>query len=112
MKKLDAINRVTIVKKFLKDQIILLEDEDGDTLFIIDNGKVKVTSFSEHGKEVIFSIMYDGDFFGDMSLLDGKPRARLRLSRSRIRSSGSSDVLISSSCWRNTRESASSCSKN
>ena len=73
--ELEAINMVTILKRFLKDQIILLENEEGDTLFIINKGKVKVTSFSENGKEVIFSIMYDGDFFGDMSLLDGKPRS-------------------------------------
>lgn len=73
--ELEAINMVSIVKKFQKDQIILLENEDGDSLFTITKGKVKVTTFSEHGKEVIFSILYDGDFFGDMSLLDGKPRS-------------------------------------
>jgi len=73
--ELEAIHKVSRVKNFQKDQIILLENEDGDTLFAILNGKVKVTSFSEHGKEVIFSILYAGDFFGDMSLLDGKPRS-------------------------------------
>jgi len=73
--ELEAINRLSHIKTFPKDQIILLENEEGDTLFIIIKGKVKVTSFSEHGKEVIFSILYDGDFFGDMSLLDGKPRS-------------------------------------
>ncbi|MCD6308034.1 MAG: Crp/Fnr family transcriptional regulator [Candidatus Latescibacteria bacterium] len=72
---LEAIYKVSHVKNFRKDQIILLENEDGDTLFTILNGKVKVTTFSEHGKEVIFSILYAGDFFGDMSLLDGKPRS-------------------------------------
>ena len=73
--ELDAIIKVSIVKHFDKDQIILLENEDGDTLFMIIQGKVKVATFSEQGKEVIFSILYDGDFFGDMSLLDGKPRS-------------------------------------
>ncbi|MBN1291024.1 MAG: Crp/Fnr family transcriptional regulator [Candidatus Latescibacteria bacterium] len=73
--ELEAIKRVSITKKFPKDQIILLEDEDGDTLFIILQGKVKVTTFSESGKEVIFSILNEGDFFGEMSLLDGKPRS-------------------------------------
>ncbi|MFC1541456.1 Crp/Fnr family transcriptional regulator, partial [Candidatus Latescibacterota bacterium] len=53
----------------------LLENEEGDTLFIILKGKVKVTTFSESGKEVIFSILSEGDFFGDMSLMDGKPRS-------------------------------------
>ena len=73
--ELEAIIKVSVLKKFPKDQLILLENEDGDTLFTIIKGKVKVSIFSEHGKEVIFSILYDGDFFGDMSLLDGKPRS-------------------------------------
>jgi CRP/FNR family cyclic AMP-dependent transcriptional regulator len=73
--ELEVINKVSVVKKFPKEHLILLEDEEGDTLFIIIKGKVKVTTFSEYGKEVIFSILYDGDFFGDMALLDGKPRS-------------------------------------
>jgi CRP/FNR family transcriptional regulator, cyclic AMP receptor protein len=73
--ELEAIARVSVVKNCPKDSLILIEDEDGDALFIIKKGKVKVTSFSESGKEVIFSILGDGDFFGDMSLLDGKPRS-------------------------------------
>ncbi|MFC1606918.1 Crp/Fnr family transcriptional regulator [Candidatus Latescibacterota bacterium] len=73
--ELEAINNVTFVKKVQKDQVILLEEEEGDTLFIILQGKVKVSSYSESGKEVIFCILGSGDFFGDMSLLDGKPRS-------------------------------------
>ncbi len=73
--ELEAIYKVAIMRKFKKDLFILLENEGGDTLFVITGGKVKVTAFSEHGKEVIFSILEDGDFFGDMSPLDGKPRS-------------------------------------
>lgn len=73
--ELEAIYKVAIIKKFKKDHFILLENEGGDTLFVIITGKVKVTVFSELGKEVIFSILEDGDFFGDMSLLDGNPRS-------------------------------------
>jgi len=73
--ELEAISQALFKKRYMKDQMILLADEEGDTLFIIIQGKVKVTSFSENGKEVIFSILNEGDFFGDMSLLDGKPRS-------------------------------------
>ncbi len=73
--EIKAIYDLSHTKKCGKDAVILLEDEEGDTLFIILNGKVKVTTFSETGKEVIFSILNEGDFFGDMSLLDGKPRS-------------------------------------
>ena len=73
--EIEAIFKLSVTKKCSKDTIILLEDEEGDTLFVILKGKVKVTTFSESGKEVIFSILNEGDFFGDMSLLDGKPRS-------------------------------------
>lgn len=73
--ELDAIQKLSVIKKYPRDQIILLEDEEGDSLFIIIKGKVKVVTYSENGKEVIFSILSDNDFFGDMSLLDGKPRS-------------------------------------
>ncbi len=73
--ELEAINKASFTKNYMKDQMILLADEEGDTLFVIIHGKVKITSFAENGKEVIFSIMSEGDFFGDMSLLDGKPRS-------------------------------------
>lgn len=73
--ELEAIARVSVVKNCPKDSLILIEDDEGDALFIIRAGKVKVTSFSVTGKEIIFSILGVGDFFGDMSLLDGKPRS-------------------------------------
>lgn len=73
--ELESILNLSHTKKCLKETIILLEEEDGDTLFIILGGKVKVSNFSESGKEVIFSILGPGDFFGEMSLLDGKPRS-------------------------------------
>ncbi len=73
--ELEAIYKLSYIRKCTKDSIILLENEGGDTLFIIISGKVKVTTFSESGKEVIFSILNEGDFFGDMSLMDGKPRS-------------------------------------
>ncbi|MFC1538808.1 Crp/Fnr family transcriptional regulator [Candidatus Latescibacterota bacterium] len=73
--ELDALYKLSYTKQCSKDSIILLENEEGDTLFIILKGKVKVTTFSESGKEVIFSILSEGDFFGDMSLMDGKPRS-------------------------------------
>ena len=73
--ELEAINKLSLNNTCPKDTVILLEDEEGDTLFIIVKGKVKVTTFSESGKEVIFSLLSEGDFFGDMSLLDGNPRS-------------------------------------
>ena len=72
---LDAIAKVTITRSFGKDVVIILAEEEGDALFIISGGQVKVSIVSEDGREVILSLLGEGAVFGELSLLDGKPRS-------------------------------------
>jgi len=72
---LEAIARVTITRGYDKDQVIILAEEEGDALFIIASGQVKVSIVSEDGREVILSLPGEGAVFGELSLLDGKPRS-------------------------------------
>ena len=72
---LEAIARVTITRSYDKDQVIILAEEEGDALFIIADGQVKVSIVSEDGREVILSLLGEGAVFGELSLLDGKPRS-------------------------------------
>ncbi len=73
--QLDAIALVTITRRFDKHQVIILAEEEGDALFIISSGQVKVSIVSEDGREVILSLLGTGSVFGELSLLDGKPRS-------------------------------------
>jgi len=59
---------------FHRDEIIFLQGERGDSLFIILSGKVKVISQSDDGKEVILAILGKDEIFGEMALLDGRAR--------------------------------------
>lgn len=73
-----AINKIVDIglkRKYTKNSIVFLEEESGAILFIISTGKVKVVRTDDNGKEVILSILGPGDFFGEMSLLDGLPRS-------------------------------------
>ena len=72
---LAALAKVTITRTFSRDSVIILAEEEGDTLFIIENGQVKVSIVSEDGREVILSLLGAGAVFGELSLLDGKPRS-------------------------------------
>ena len=72
---LDAVLRLTRRRKFRKDEVIFHEKEPGDSLFVILHGRVKVAIFGDDGKEVTLSILSDGDFFGEMALLDQEPRS-------------------------------------
>lgn len=73
--EIDALSTVTFTRTFGKDSVIILAEEEGDTLFIIKEGEVKVSIVSEEGREVILSMMSAGAVFGELSLLDGKPRS-------------------------------------
>ena len=72
---LDIISDKMISRAYEKGQMILLEESQGETFFIIVSGAVKVTRLSDDGREVILAILGESDFFGEMSLLDGEGRS-------------------------------------
>ena len=72
---LDKISQVASRQRYHKDNLILIEEEVGSTMFVILSGRVKISRISDDGREVILSILSDGDFFGEMSLLDGNTRS-------------------------------------
>lgn len=61
--------------EYPKDSLIVGQETQGDSLYIIEKGRVKVVLCGESGREVILTIFRPGDFFGEMSLLDGQPRS-------------------------------------
>ena len=67
-------SRVSL-KTYPKNTILVSEGDETDSLFIIDTGKVKIYLSDEEGKEVIINILEDGDYFGEVALLDSKPRS-------------------------------------
>lgn len=62
-------------KSYPKNSVILFEDDPGDALYVVHTGQVKVVLLSDDGREVILSILKEGDFFGEMSLIDDQPRS-------------------------------------
>jgi CRP/FNR family transcriptional regulator, cyclic AMP receptor protein len=47
----------------------------GDAMYIIEEGKVRICVRTKDGHEVTLTELESGDFFGEMVLLDGKPRS-------------------------------------
>src|SRR3989338_7118635 len=74
-KDLQRIAKLGTRQKYKKGNIVVLEQESGAALFVIVAGKVKVVRMDEDGKEVILSMFGPGEFFGEMSLLDGMARS-------------------------------------
>lgn len=73
--ELKEIVKLAVRQVYKKDNMILIEEEIGSTMFIILDGRVKISRISDDGREVILSILSEGDFFGEMSILDGQNRS-------------------------------------
>ena len=64
-----------VAKHFENGNYIFLEDSEGEQCFFVLEGSVKVTRLSKDGREVILAMLNEGEFFGEMSLLDGESRS-------------------------------------
>lgn len=72
---LEKLASLATRKRYPKDSVVFFENEAGDTLFMIAEGRVKVTILGDDGREIILSVLGQGEFFGDMALLDNEPRS-------------------------------------
>lgn len=71
----EELHKITdrlVVKKFRKNEIILQVEDTNKYMYIILNGKTKVIQTTEDGKEILLAMHQSGEFFGEMSLIDGK----------------------------------------
>ena len=55
--------------------ILFRAGDQGDAMYLIERGKVRIYVQAKDGHEVTLTELYRGDFFGEMALLDGKPRS-------------------------------------
>lgn len=62
-------------QSFKKGETLFRKGSEGTELYIIRRGSVKIVVPSSEGSEVVLAIFSEGDFFGEMSLLDGLPRS-------------------------------------
>jgi CRP/FNR family cyclic AMP-dependent transcriptional regulator len=62
-------------RRFREGEAIFHRDDPGSALYVILNGRVKIHNEGPDGSDVIITVFSVGDFFGDMSLLDGSDRS-------------------------------------
>ena len=59
---------------YVRDTMIFSEAEPGDELYIIRKGAVKIVKIVDN-QEVLLAVLKEGDIFGEMALLESKPRS-------------------------------------
>src|SRR2546430_7535485 len=62
-------------ERFREGSMIFREGEKGDKLFIVLDGCVRISKFIPGVGEEALAVLDRGDFFGEMALIDDKPRS-------------------------------------
>jgi CRP/FNR family cyclic AMP-dependent transcriptional regulator len=70
----EALLRSGTIVRFGNDEVLVLQGDVGDFLYVLTDGKVKVLVAAASGAETMLAIRARGDLVGEFSLLDSKPR--------------------------------------
>jgi CRP/FNR family transcriptional regulator len=71
--ELELLCQNSYAKLYKKDEIIFFENDSVKKLYLLINGKVKLSMLSAEGKEKVLTILQEGDIFGELSLFDEDP---------------------------------------
>jgi len=72
---LDALALKAQSAEFRAGQFLMRTGEQGDAMFIVTSGHVKVATTSDHGAELLINIVEPGGVVGEFALLDGGMRS-------------------------------------
>jgi len=70
-----AISSLAVTRSFPKNTLVICEGDRSDSLYLILSGKVKVFLSDEEGKEVTLNMQSEGEYFGELAILDEAPRS-------------------------------------
>ena len=73
--ELDATLKFAVERRCPRGSIIFHKGDEGSSLMAVLQGRVKISSVSAEGKEVTLNVIARGEIFGEIALLDGKPRS-------------------------------------
>ena len=62
-------------RNFKAGEILFDEYSKGRDLFLIVSGRVRIKKYTKFGVESLLAVLHEGDFFGELSLIDGLPRS-------------------------------------
>ena len=73
--ELAQIGGLAVVRRYKEREPVVNQGDDSGDLFIVLSGRLKVTWNDAEGGEVLLSFLQTGDVFGEIALLDDRPRS-------------------------------------
>ena len=73
--ELDKLSKVAGRKRVERGAFVVRAGDSTDSLYILLSGRAKVTNSDEEGREIILAWLGPSEFFGEMGLIDSRPRS-------------------------------------
>src|SRR5438876_4198437 len=73
--ELEALAQRVRQRRYKENEAIFHRDDPGAALYVILSGRVKIHNEGADGTDIIITVFKSGDFFGEISLLDGSERS-------------------------------------
>ncbi len=73
--QLDRVLALAVERDFRNGAVIFYKGEEGTSMMTLLRGQVRISAFSEDGREIILNSIEPGGFFGEIALIDGKKRS-------------------------------------
>src|SRR5437868_14108477 len=74
---LKQIRKQVDVLEFESGEVVFHEGDTGNSLYLVGEGSVKISKEDRAGREQVLDYIKPGNFFGEMALLEGKPRSAM-----------------------------------
>ncbi len=72
---LSTLESLAVTRSYPKNSVLINEGDQANAMYFIDSGKVRVFVSDDQGKELILNTMGEGEYFGELSLLDDENRS-------------------------------------
>lgn len=69
-----AIAALCVTRRVEAGEILFLKGDPGDALYAVRRGQVRIATGTDAGRRLTLNLLGPGDVFGEVALLDGRPR--------------------------------------
>ena len=88
MAQAEVISGAVTKRRFKRGEALVDQGQKSNALFILLTGRARVTSADSRGREVILATLAQGDYLGEMSIIDNEPHSAT------VRAEVQTDVLV------------------
>ena len=69
----EAIGSAVVKRRFKRGEALVVQGQKSDGLYLLLTGRARVTAADNRGREVILATLVQGDYLGEMSIIDNEP---------------------------------------